>query len=152
MRVNTLFIVLLFVTTVPYSQSLGGAIMEGDKKVNPARELIYEKIVHFTVKQDRRMEFIDWVKEHQEEFAESLPPGWKFLGCYRTMFHSGKHAWQFRYEMEGMGAYDNLILYESDALEGLFEQIYDFIDLRLPLEVEIVKKIEHDTGEVVKDK
>ena len=95
--------------------------MEGEKNLDPTSELVYEKVVHFKVKQDRRAEFFEWVKEQEDEFAESLPNGWKFLRCYRTMFHSGKHAWQFRYEIHGMDAYDNLVLYESDTLDGLFE-------------------------------
>ena len=108
-------------------------------------KLLYQKIVHFTVKQDRYDEFVQWLNENQKIFSESLPSGWKFLGCYRTMFHTGRHAWQFRYEIAGMRAYDNLILDENETLDQLFDQIYDVIDRQIPMEVEIVKEMKSNT-------
>jgi len=112
----------------------------------------YQKIVHFTVKQDRMSEFGKWIRKNQKEFAKSLPRGWKFLGCFYTMFHMGRHQWQFRYEIQGMRAYDDLVLFESEKLDSLFDQIYDFIDRQIPMEVEILKEIKSDSQEVVKDK
>lgn len=55
-------------------------------------DLLFQKTVHFTVKQDRTIEFGNWVIENQKEFAETLPIGWTYLGCYRTVFHSGRHG------------------------------------------------------------
>lgn len=107
--------------------------------------LLFQKIVHFTVKQDRVSEFGNWVIDNQKEFAETLPTGWRYLGCYRTVFHSGRHGWQIRYEIEGMGAYDNLVMYEDKTSERLFDEIYDFIDRQLPMEVEIVQEVKSAT-------
>ncbi len=114
----------------------------GPKQKN---NLQFQKIVHFTVKQERISEFGKWVIENQKEFAETLPPGWTYLGCYRTVFHSGRHGWQIRYEIEGMGAYDNLVMHEDKTSERLFDEIYDFIDRQLPMEVEIIQEVKSDT-------
>jgi hypothetical protein len=115
----------------------------GDPKQK--NKLQFQKIVHFTVKQDRVSEFGNWVIENQDEFAKTLPPGWTYLGCYRTVFHSGRHGWQIRYEIEGMGAYDNLVMHEDKISERLFDEIYGFIDRQLPMEVEILQEVKSDT-------
>jgi hypothetical protein len=60
--------------------------------------------------------------------------------------------WQFRYEIQGMAAYDNLALDKSEKLSTLLSEIYGFIDRQLPMETEIVKQIKSDTQVIEKDK
>ncbi len=150
MKIKNLLTICLLSSVVIFSQNVGERAMkdQGKTKTGGSKQdnkLLFEKIVHFTVKQDRTVEFDAWVKKNQKEFAETLPPGWTYLGCYRTVFHTGKHGWQFRYEIEGMGAYDNLVMYEDKTSERLFGEIYDFIDRQLPMEVEILQKVKSDT-------
>lgn len=50
-----------------------------------------------------------------------------------------------------MGAYDNLVMYEDKKSERLFDEIYDFIDRQLPMEVEIVQEVKSDTQSFKKE-
>jgi hypothetical protein len=102
---------------------------------------MYQKIVHFNVKEGKSNEFREWILTHQEEFAKSLPKGWKYLGCYFTVFHMGRREWQIRYEIDGLAAYDTLRAYEDDVFNELLAQIYDFINPNLPIEIEVVKDV-----------
>ena len=116
------------------------------------KDLTYVKVVHFTVKQERAEEFMGWVKENQDDFARSLPPGWKFLGCYVTVFHIGRHGFQFRYEIQGMSAYDTLVSFKSEKLDQYWDTIYAFIDRQIPMETEILKKVKSDNKTIEKEK
>lgn len=152
-------LILLFNYLTGYSQSQETKLQTGDKanlqEKNDTlnlKELKYVKVVHFTVKQDRRKEFIEWIQENQDDFARSLPPGWKFLGCYSTVFHIGRHGWQFRYEIEGMNAYDRLVLFKSEELDQYLDTIYGFIDRQIPMETEILKEIKSDNRTIEKEK
>ncbi len=149
------FLILLFSCLTGFSQShemelqMGNKANLQEKNDNQKQEeLTYVKVVHFTVKQDRKEEFFEWMKQNQDDFARSLPPGWKFLGCYYTVFHTGKHGCQFRYEIEGMSAYDTLVLFESEKLDKYWEIIYGFIDRQIPMEMEILKEIKSDNKTV----
>ena len=144
MKANLGIIFLFIVSSLCYSQE-----KETEKK---SSKLVYEKTVYFSVKQERSSEFTKWIKKNQKEYAESLPKGWKFLGCYYTVFHIGRHQWQFRYEIQGMAAYDNLALDKSEKFSTLLSEIYGFIDRQLPMETEIVKQIKSDTEVIEKDK
>ncbi len=95
---------------------------------------------------------MEWVKENQDDFARSLPPGWKFLGCYVTAFHIGRHVFQFRYEIQGMGAYDTLVLFKSEKLDQYWDTIYGFIDRKIPMETEILKEVKSDNKTSEKEK
>ena len=99
---------------------------------------MYEKTVHFNVKEGRGNAFRDWMLEHQEEYARSLPVGWKYLGCYFTVFHMGRHEWQIRYEIDSLGAYDILRAHQDSTFHELLTQIYDFINPNTSVEVEVV--------------
>jgi len=75
MKTKTLFIAFLLISSVSYSQSTKDTSVKGQKNTNQetsannqASKLVYEKIVHFTVKQDQITEFVEWVKENQKEF------------------------------------------------------------------------------------
>jgi len=158
MKMKILLICILLLSSTACSQNTKDSPMKDQKNTNQessannqASNLVYQKIVHFTVKQNQVDKFVKWLDENQKEFAETLPTGWKFLGCYRTMFHTGRHAWQFRYEIEGMGAYDNLILAENKTSDRLFEQIYTFIDRQIPMEIEILKEITSDAQKIEKE-
>jgi len=152
MKSKIFIIVFLLIGSICYSQGIKESSVKNQINTNKqTSKLVYQKIVHFSVKQDRMHEFSKWIKKNQKEFAESLPPGWKFLGCYYTMFHMGRHQWQFRYEIQGMSAYDELVLFKSEKLDSLFDQIYDFIDRQLPMEVEILKEIKSDIQKIEKD-
>ncbi len=152
---RTPFIAFLFIGLISYSQSSKDTSMKNTDQPNPANYqtemLLYEKVVYFTVKQERSIEFEEWIIENQEEFAKTLPKGWKYLGCYRTMFHSGRHGWQIRYEIEGMVAYDNLMFHDNETSDRLFGEIYDFIDRQLPMEVEILKKVNSEKSDIKKE-
>ena len=153
MRRNVFIIIFLLIGSICYSQGIKESSVKDKNNTNKqTSKLVYQKIVHFTVKQDRKSEFSKWIRENQKEFAESLPTGWKFLGCFYTMFHMGRHQWQFRYEIQGMSAYDNLVLSENEKLDILLDQIYDFIDGQIPMETEILKEIKSDKQEIEKDK
>jgi len=102
---------------------------------------MYQKIVHFNVKEGKNNDFREWILKHQEEFAECLPKGWKYLGCYFTVFHMGRHEWQIRYEIDALAAYDTLRAYKNDTFNELLAQIYDFINSNTPIEIEVVKDV-----------
>jgi len=102
---------------------------------------MYQKIVHFNVKEGKGNEFREWILKHQEEFAESLPKGWKYLGCYFTVFHMGRQEWQIRYEIDALGAYDTLRAYKDDKFNELLAQIYGFINPNTPIEIEVLKGV-----------
>jgi len=99
---------------------------------------MYEKAVRFNVKEGQGNAFREWMLDHQDEYARSLPVGWKYLGCYFTVFHMGRHDWQIRYEIDSLGAYDTLRAHEDRTFGDLLAQIYDFINPNLPIEVEVV--------------
>jgi len=152
MKSKIFLIVFLLIGSICYSQVTESSAKDKDNSDKQTSKLVYQKIVHFTVKQDRKSEFSKWIRSHQKEFAESLPEGWKFLGCFYTMFHMGRHQWQFRYEIQGMSAYDNLVLSENEKFDMLLNQIYDFIDRQIPMEVEVLKEIKSEPQEIEKDK
>jgi len=102
---------------------------------------MYQKIVHFNVKEGKSNDFREWMLKHQEEFAESLPNGWTYLGCYFTVFHMGRHEWQIRYEIDALGAYDTLRAYKNDVFNELLAQIYDFINPNTSIEIEVVQGV-----------
>jgi hypothetical protein len=102
---------------------------------------VYQKIVHFNVKEGKSNDFREWILKRQEEFAKSLPKGWKYLGCYFTVFHMGRHEWQIRYEIDALGAYDTLRAYKNDKFNELLAQIYGFINPNTPIEIEVVKGV-----------
>ena len=152
-------LILLFSYLTGFSQSQETELQTGDKAnlqenndTLNIKELVYVKVVHFTVKEDRKAEFFKWVEENQDDFARSLPPGWKFLGCYYTAFHTGRHGCQFRYEIEGMSAYDRLVLYKSEKLDQYWDTIYGFIDRQIPMEMEILKEVKSDHKTIEKEK
>jgi len=103
---------------------------------------MYEKIVHFNVKEDKNNEFKKWILKNQKDFANALPAGWKYLGCYYTIFHMGKHEWQIRYEIDNLAAYDKLREYEDEMFNRLLSKIYGFINPNIPIEIEVIGKVE----------
>ena len=101
-----------------------------------------QKIVHFSVKEGKTKKFQKWILEHQENYAKALPKGWKYLGCYYTVFHMGRFEFQIRYEIDNFAAYDTLRAYEDKEFNRLLAEIYDFININFPIEVEVVKSVE----------
>ena len=102
---------------------------------------MYQKIVHFNVKEGQNNAFREWILKHQDAFAKSLPDGWKYLGCYFTVFHMGRREWQIRYEIDALAAYDTLRAYQNAAFNELLAQIYTFINPNTPIEIEVVKGV-----------
>jgi len=151
MIVKTFLLGSLFFCSILYTQSKNDMSTNSKSAIRKEtlsdKVMVYEKIVHFTVKQEKSGEFEKWIKNNQKIFSDTLPPGWKFLGCYRTMFHMGRHTFQFRYEIVGMRAYDTLVNYENEVSEKLFNHIYQIIDRQIPMEVEILLKINNDNLE-----
>jgi hypothetical protein len=154
----TVTMILLFYCITGYSQNQETKFSTGkDENLQEISEsldlkkLIYIKVVYFSLKEGRGKEFARWIRENQDGFAKSLPAGWKFLGCYKTIFHIGRHGWHFRYEIEGMGAYDRLALYDNEEFDQYLSKIYSFIDLQLPMETEIYRKIKGNENIIDKE-
>lgn len=61
-------------------------------------------------------------------------------------------AANIRYEIEGMSAYDTLVLFESEKLSKYWETIYGFIDRQIPMEMEILKEIKSNNKFIEKEK
>jgi hypothetical protein len=105
-------------------------------------EKMYDKIVHFNVKEGKNNEFKKWILDNEKEYAQSLPEGWEYLGCYYTVFHMGRRDWQIRYRIDSMAAYDRMRANENEKFDKLLSKIYEFIDPQILMEIEVIKSIE----------
>ncbi len=100
-----------------------------------------KKIMHFNVKEGKDIKFQKWILENQENYTKVLPPGWKYLGCYGTVFHMGRFEFQMEYEIDNFAAYDALRAYENKEHNRFLTEIFDFINPNIPIEIEVVRSV-----------
>ena len=63
-----------------------------------------EWIYRFTVDRGKMNEFVQWVRDNEDNFREHTRPGWTYIGTWMTVGGFGKYSGESRWSLESYEA------------------------------------------------
>jgi hypothetical protein len=96
-------------------------------------------VLRYEIKSGKSNEFVEWLRQNEQTFAEHAPEGWEYAGTYLTVRSLGLSEVETRWNLED---YASLGAGWGDETElALTQQWYAYVDTTRPMTGALFKSI-----------
>ncbi len=85
-----------------------------------------EWVFRFTVDRGRLNEFVDWLRDNEDDLRAHTRPGWSYLGTWMTVGGFGKYSGESRWQLESYAALGEG--WGDETAQRLLSEFLDMID------------------------